>query len=53
MPEYLEDVWPCYVLVVDQHASWTEVSSTMSIDDVDMLCTAVNIVFDARIPEGR
>lgn len=29
-------------------ATWTEVSTTMSIDDVDLLCIASDAVFDAR-----
>ena len=37
----------CYRLVVDHHASWTEVTQTMSIDDVDCLVIAADIIFDA------
>lgn len=36
----MEAVWPCYRLVIEKLATWTEVSSLMSIDDVDMLFQA-------------
>lgn len=42
-------MWPCYRLVVDlQVATWTEVKTNMTIDDVDLMCIAADAVFDAR-----
>ncbi len=30
-------MWPCHRLVIERLATWTEVSTLMSIDDVDLL----------------
>jgi hypothetical protein len=30
-------VWPCYRLVIEKLATWTEVRYLMSIDDVDLM----------------
>jgi hypothetical protein len=36
-----EGTWLCYRLLLLGHVTWTEVTTTMSIDDVDMLSRAV------------
>ncbi len=41
MPADCRDAWMCYRLVVEQRASWTEVTTTMSIDDVEKLFMAL------------
>lgn len=40
-------MWPCYRLVTEGLATWTEVTTTMSIDDVDRLGIAADAVHDA------
>jgi hypothetical protein len=47
VPPELEPAWPCYRLVIEQLATWTEVSTMMDIDDVDLLNIAADAVFDA------
>ncbi len=46
-------MWPCYRLVIEKLATWTEVSQTMSIDDVDGLFRAA-FAWDRFVnaPEG-
>ena len=44
IPNELQPDWPCYRLVTEQLATWTEVSTTMSIDDVDKLGIAAVLV---------
>ena len=41
-------MWPCLRLVTEHLATWTEVSTLMSIDDVDILNVAADAVFDAQ-----
>lgn len=41
-------MWPCYRLVNAKLATWTEVTQTMSINDVDLLCIAADAIFDAE-----
>lgn len=41
-------MWMCLRLVAGRHASWTEVTQSMSLDDADRLNMAVDILFDAE-----
>lgn len=47
-----EGTWSCFRLVVLGHATWTEVSTHMSIDDVDMLGRAAD-AFDSAVPNDE
>jgi len=47
IPAELGPAWPCYRLVVEHLATWTEVTETMSIDDVDEVCVVADAHFDA------
>jgi hypothetical protein len=44
----MEWTWPCWRLITEDKASFTEVRDTMSIVDVMKLNEAVNIVYTAR-----
>ncbi len=47
MPDWLKPTWPARRLVLDQLATWTEVSTLMSIDDVDEMCIAAELYNEA------
>jgi len=51
VPAELEPLWPCYRLVLERLATQTEIDTTMSIDDVDRLCIALDAWRSAK-PEG-
>lgn len=44
MPEHLVAQWPCLRLVSEQLVSWTELETVLSIDDVDMLREAYDLM---------
>lgn len=46
----MQDAWPCYRLVVDGIATWTELNTSMTINDVADLCAADDLIFEARNP---
>ena len=45
-------MWPCYRLVIEKLATWTEVTTTMSIDDVELLLTAA-LAWDGFVHGGE
>ena len=44
-------MWSCHRLVNDKLVTWTEVTTTMSIDDVDLLCISADLIFDTMNQE--
>lgn len=41
LPPEIEVCWPCYRLVIERRATWGDLK-TMTIDDVDKLCMAID-----------
>ncbi len=48
IPEDRQHLWPCYRLVLSKVATWTEVTTTMSIDHVMDLNEMLTIWDDAE-----
>jgi hypothetical protein len=43
VPEWSRATFPCHKLWLDRRATWVELETVMSIDDVDMMCMLSDI----------
>lgn len=50
MPECLKAAWPAWRLWCEGKATMTELTTTLSIDDVDRMCIAADYWFDIQHP---
>ena len=48
MPEALKDAWPCWRIWLEKRATWTELHTTLSIDDVWAMCLALDYWDDVQ-----
>ena len=53
MPEELRPCWDCWRVILDGHATYTEVEEVMSIDDVQLMCMAADYLWDVTHPKPR
>jgi hypothetical protein len=49
----MEWTWPCWRLITEDKATFTEVTTNMSILDVMRLNEAVNLVFEAKNTQDK
>lgn len=53
MPEALKDAWPCWRLWAERRASVTELETSLSIDDVVLMCAASDYWIEVGMGDAK